>query len=238
MTGDAGTTGFTKAARPRLYEHLVSQILDYVERNKLDRGSLLPPERDLVDQLGVSRATVAQALVALEVLGVIRVQHGTGAVLQYRPNAVTVLRRLREHRSRLPEIVEARLGLELQIVELAARRRTDADLQRIDEALAYMRSEVDQGGRGERGDELFHRALTEAAHNSVLAQLMEFIGEMVLESRIESLGQEGRPENSLAAHGRIAEAVRAGDHEGAVAEMRAHIRTVSDVELLKDEAPE
>jgi GntR family transcriptional repressor for pyruvate dehydrogenase complex len=74
MTGDAGTMGFTKAARPRLYEHLVSQILDYVERNKLDRGSLLPPERDLADQLGVSRAPVAQALVALAVLGVIRVQ--------------------------------------------------------------------------------------------------------------------------------------------------------------------
>lgn len=237
MAGDPGTIGFTKAARPRLYEHLVTQILDYVERNRLDPGSLLPPERDLADQLGVSRATVAQALVALEVLGVIRVQHGTGAVLQYRPNAVTVLRRLREHRSRLPEIVEARLGLELQIVELAARRRTDADLLRIEEALEYMRAEVDRGGRGERGDEMFHRALTDAAHNSVLAQLMEFIGEMVLESRIESLGQEGRPEASLAAHGRIADAVREGDPEGAVAEMRAHIHTVSDVELLKDDAP-
>jgi GntR family transcriptional regulator, transcriptional repressor for pyruvate dehydrogenase complex len=230
------TAGFTKAARPRLYEHLVTQILEYVERNELGTGSLLPPERDLAEQLGVSRATVAQALVALEVLGVIRVQHGTGAVLQYRPNAVTVLRSLREHRARLPEIVEARLGLELQIVELAAERRTEADLQRIDEALAFMRAEIDKGGRGERGDELFHRALTDAAHNSVLSQLMAFIGEMVLESRIESLGQEGRPEASLTAHRRIADAVRAGDPEAAVEEMRAHIRKVSDVELLKDEA--
>jgi len=229
-------TGFTKAVRPRLYEHLVTQLLEYVERNELEAGSLLPPERDLAEQLGVSRATVAQALVALEVLGVIRVQHGTGAVLQYRPNAVTVLRRLREHRARLPEIVEARLGLELQIVELAAARRTEGDLQRIDEALDYMRAEIDKGGRGERGDELFHRALTEAAHNSVLAQLMTFIGEMVLESRIESLGQEGRPEESLAAHRRIADAVRAGDPGAAVEEMRAHIRKVSEVELLKDEA--
>jgi GntR family transcriptional regulator, transcriptional repressor for pyruvate dehydrogenase complex len=150
--------------------------------------------------------------------------------------ASTVLRSLREHRARLPEIVEARLGLELQIVELAAERRTEADLQRIDEALAFMRAEIDKGGRGERGDELFHRALTDAAHNSVLSQLMAFIGEMVLESRIESLGQEGRPEASLTAHRRIADAVRAGDPEAAVEEMRAHIRKVSDVELLKDEA--
>jgi GntR family transcriptional repressor for pyruvate dehydrogenase complex len=102
--------------------------------------------------------------------------------------------------------------------------------------LDYMRAEVDKGGRGERGDELFHRALTEAAHNSVLAQLMTFIGEMVLESRIESLGQEGRPEESLAAHRRIADAVRAGDPGAAVEQMRVHIRKVSEVELLKDEA--
>jgi Transcriptional regulators len=92
---------FAKVQRPRLYEQLMTQILAFVEEEKLGPGDHLPAERELAEQLGVSRATLAQALVALEVLGVIDVQHGTGAVLRYRPSVATVLRELREHESRL-----------------------------------------------------------------------------------------------------------------------------------------
>ncbi|MFB9814593.1 FadR/GntR family transcriptional regulator [Paeniglutamicibacter sulfureus] len=222
-----------KVARPRLYEQLMKQILGYVESEQLGPGDHLPAERDLADQLGVSRATIAQALVALEVLGVIDVQHGTGAVLVYRPSIATVLRDLREHQNRLPEIVEARSTLEVKLAALAAERRTDADLERIEKALDVMSGEIAGGGRGERGDELFHEAVTAAAHSRVLAQLMTFIAEMVLETRLESLGQPGRPERSLESHQVIARAIRNGDAAAAAAAMQAHIDLVSDVALLK-----
>jgi GntR family transcriptional regulator, transcriptional repressor for pyruvate dehydrogenase complex len=211
----AGQLG--RVARPRLYEQLVERILGYIEAEQLGPGDHLPAERDLAEQLGVSRATLAQALVALEVLGVIDVQHGTGAVLVYR----------------LPEIVEARSTLEVKLAALAAERRTDEDLAQLDAALAAMAGEIDAGDRGARGDELFHQAVTAAAHSPVLAQLMGFIAEMVLETRLESLGQPGRPEQSLASHRRIAEAVRAGDAAEAATAMQAHIELVSDVALLK-----
>lgn len=222
-----------KVARPRLYEQLMKQILGYVEAEQLGPGDHLPAERDLAEQLGVSRATLAQALVALEVLGVIDVQHGTGAVLVYRPSIATVLRDLREHQSRLPEIVEARSTLEVKLAALAAERRTDEDLERIDAALKVMAGEIADGGRGARGDELFHEAVTAAAHSRVLAQLMTFIAEMVLETRLESLGQPGRPERSLESHQVIAEAILNGDAAAAAAAMQAHIDLVSDVALLK-----
>ena len=222
-----------KVARPRLYEQLMKQILGYIESEQLGPGDHLPAERDLAEQLGVSRATLAQALVALEVLGVIDVQHGTGAVLVYRPSIATVLRDLREHQSRLPEIVEARSTLEVKLAALAAERRTDDDLTRSDEALKIMAREIADGGRGERGDELFHEAVTAAAHSRVLAQLMTFIAEMVLETRLESLGQPGRPERSLESHQIIAQAIRDNDALAAAAAMQAHIDLVSDVELLK-----
>ncbi len=95
----------------------MEQILDYIESAQLGPGDLLPAERDLAERLGVSRATLAQALVALEVLGVIDVQHGTGAVLARRPSVASVIKGLREHRSRLPEIVEARSTLEVKLAE-------------------------------------------------------------------------------------------------------------------------
>ena len=229
----ASRLGLERITRPRLYEQLVEQILSYIESAQMKPGDLLPAERDLAERLGVSRATLAQALVALEVLGVIDVQHGTGAVLARRPSVASVIKGLREHRSRLPEIVEARSTLEVKLAALAAARRTDEDLAAIDEALEVMAKEINDGHRGTRGDELFHEAITAAAHSSVLAQLMAFIAEMILETRMESLGQPGRPEQSLASHRKIADAVRAQDADGAAEAMLAHIELVSDVELLR-----
>lgn len=222
-----------RVSRPRLYEQLMAQLLDYIESAQLGPGDLLPAERELAEQLGVSRATLAQALVALEVLGVIDVQHGTGAVLVYRPSIAAVIKGLREHRNRLPEIVEARSTLEVKLAALAAARRTEGDLAAIDAALEFMAAEIDAGDKGAHGDELFHEAVTAAARSSVLGQLMGFIAEMILETRIESLGQPGRPQQSLASHRVIAEAIRAQDSEAAASAMLAHLELVSDVALLK-----
>lgn len=226
-------TSLARVSRPRLYEQLVEQLLAYVETAGLGPGDLLPAERELADRMGVSRATLAQALVALEVLGVIEVKHGTGAMLVYRPNVASVILSLREHTHRLPEIVEARSTLEVKLAELAAQRRTDADLQAIDAALKQMAEEIDAGERGAGGDAKFHHAVTGAAHSPVLAQLMTVIAGMVAETRKESLGQPGRPKRSLASHRKIAAAIRAQDAARAQAAMQAHIDLVSDVELLR-----
>jgi GntR family transcriptional regulator, transcriptional repressor for pyruvate dehydrogenase complex len=225
---------FSRVSRPRLYEQLAKQLMEFIEAARLEPGDTLPPERELAERLGVSRATLAQALVALEVLGVIDVQQGTGAVLVDRPNVPSVIKGLREHRARLPEIVEARSTIEVKLAELAAARRTDEDLQAIDKALDAMAEEIASGARGVRGDELFHQAVTTAAHSAVLGQLMTFISGMVLETRIESLGQPGRPEQSLASHRIIAQAIRSQDPSAAAAAMLAHINLVSDVALLKN----
>ncbi|NGN85398.1 FadR/GntR family transcriptional regulator [Arthrobacter silviterrae] len=222
-----------RVAKPRLYEQLVTLLLGYIESAQLGPGDLLPAERELAQRLGVSRATLVQALVALEVLGVIDVQHGNGAVLVYRPSIATVLKGLREHSNRLPEIVEARSTIEVKLAGLAAARRTDGEMEAIDAALDVMAAEIANGDRGLNGDELFHQAVTAAAHSAVLAQLMTFIAEMVLETRMESLGQPGRPEQSLASHRKIADAIRANDSQAAAEAMQKHIALVSDVDLLK-----
>lgn len=211
----------------------MTQILGYVESAQLRPGDRLPAERDLAESLGVSRATLAQALVALEVLGVIDVQHGTGAVLIYRPSTEAVLKELRAHQNRLPDIVEARSTLEVKLAALAADRRTDEDMAGIDAALEVMDQEISVGSRGAAGDALFHQGVTAAAHSPVLAQLMAAIAEMVLETRLESLGQPGRPEQSLASHRNIAEAIRSKDGPRAAEAMAAHIELISNVALLK-----
>jgi GntR family transcriptional repressor for pyruvate dehydrogenase complex len=215
--------------RPRLYEVIVEQLCAHIADNEMAPGDRLPAERELAAKLGVSRASLSQALVALEVQGVLSVRHGDGAVLIRRPAEEGAVKALREHANRLPDIIESCEGREQPPVCRAPHRcRMAASMPRFG----------DGGGRGgERGvlcDEQFHEALTAAAHSSLLAKLMHEISGLIRETRIESLSQPERPRASLEGHRRIAEAVRRQDPAEAARAMAAHIRLVSDVALLRD----
>lgn len=222
--------------RTRLYEQLVVRLLTLIRELALTAGDRLPPERELAAGLGVSRASVRQALVVLEVQGLVEVRHGEGAILlETRPDSA-VLSAAQAHARRLPEVIEAREALEVKLAALAAERRTDDDMRRIDDALDRMEQDIDRGERGLEGDELFHAAVTATARSSLLADLMAGISAAIRESRIESLSQPERPQQSLASHRRIADAIRVGDPVAAADAMAEHIRLVSDVALLRDEA--
>jgi len=223
-------------SRPRLYAQVVQRILAWIEDNGLGPGDRLPPERELAGRLGVSRATVSQALVAMEVVGVIAVRHGDGAVIvdasrTARPSRVVDA--LNQHAERLPDVLEAREALECKLAALAAVRRTEEDLARIDAALEALGADVEAGGHGVEGDERFHAAVAEAAHSGLLQRLAREIADQVQQTRIEALSQPGRPLELLAGHRRIARAVREQDPEGAAAAMRAHIDLVGAIALLR-----
>ena len=220
--------------RPRLYEVIVEQLCGYIADNEMSPGDRLPAERELAANLGVSRASLSQALVALEVQGVLSVRHGDGAILVRPPIEERAIKALREHADRIPDIIEAREALEVKLAGLAAARRTDAEMAAIDASIATMEAEVETGDRGVVGDEMFHEALTAAAHSSLLAKLMHEISGLIRETRIESLSQEDRPRASLEGHRRIAEAVRKQNPQEASRAMADHIRLVSDVALLRD----
>jgi GntR family transcriptional repressor for pyruvate dehydrogenase complex len=234
MTSTSSGPAFpAKLARTRLYEQVAEQITTWISVNGLSDGDRLPPERELATRLGVSRATLSQALVALEVIGVVAVRHGDGTVVT-RSRTRSIVEAIRAHADRLPEVIDTRDALETKLAALAAARRTDDDLRRIDEALDAMEADIEAGGRGVEGDERFHGAVTAAAHSLLLARLMDEISELIKETRIESLSQPERPRNSLAGHRAIAERIRAGDPEGASEAMHAHVAMVSDVALLRE----
>lgn len=220
--------------RARLYEQVAGQITAWIEENGLRPGDRIPAERDLAARLQVSRATLSQALVALEVVGVVAVRHGDGTVVQHDPAGRRITEAVRAHAHRLPEIIDAREALETKNAALAAVRRTEEDLAAIDAALDAMAEDVADGGRGVDGDERFHAAVTAAAHSGLLARLMDEIADLIKESRIESLSQPGRPHASLAGHRAIAAAIRDGDPERAAAAMQSHVEMVSDVDVLRD----
>lgn len=224
----------SRLTRPRLYEQIVAELHSHIRAQGLGPGDRLPAERELAQALGVSRASLAQALVALEVVGVVQVRHGEGATILESPaEGDVLLRAVREHQDSLPDIIDARSALEAKLAWLAAERRTDEDLRAIDDALELMRRQVESGDRALEGDRAFHEAVTRAGHSAVLARLMAEIGELILETRIESLSQPGRPRDSLEKHRLIADAIRRQDATGAAMAMTDHIDLVSDVAFAR-----
>jgi GntR family transcriptional repressor for pyruvate dehydrogenase complex len=220
--------------RTRLYEQVAEQISSWIAENGLRAGDRLPPERELATRLGVSRATLSQALVALEVVGVVAVRHGDGTVLTDKAGTSRISDAIRAHADRMPEVIEARDAMETKLAALAAVRRTDADIAAMAVALDEMERDIEAGGRGVHADEHFHGAVTAAAYSPLLAQMMETIRELIVETRLESLSQPGRPRDSLAGHRKIAEAIIAGDPAAASAAMHEHVVMVSDVALLRE----
>lgn len=221
--------------RPRLYKQLVERLLAFVSQENVLPGQQLPTERELAQRLGVSRASVAQAVVALEVQGVLGVRQGDGIYLLRNADPQESVEELIKRRQRHPDIIEAREALEVKIAALAAQRRTDEDMAAIDAALAGMEREIARGEHGYDGDSAFHAAVTDAAHNPVLSRLMGLLAEPIEETRRESLAQPGRPKRSLASHSRIAEAIRARDPARASRAAREHVVLVGKVTPLNNE---
>ena len=236
--GRPSTESLRAPDRRRLYEQLAARLLDYVEVTGLGIGDRLPSERDLAEALQVSRASVRQATVALEVRGTLEVRHGDGIYLRSLPNDSGHLMELMTQRHRLPEILEAREALETQLAALAAARRTEADVAEMDRALDAMAVDIDADGLGEEGDKLFHEAVTRAARSPLLADFMAALAVPISETRRSSLGEPGRPPRSLRAHRRILEAIRRGDVPGARRAMRRHVNMVADIGLLRWSAAE
>ncbi|MDP9435640.1 MAG: FadR family transcriptional regulator [Actinomycetota bacterium] len=218
--------------RTRLYEQLVQHLLQHVRDAGLGAGDRLPPERELAARLGVSRNSLKQAFVVLEVQGLVDIRQGDGTYLRRTDLTPEPIEVLLERRQRLPDVLEAREALEVKLAELAAVRRTDDDLAALDDALAAMRTAVAAGDLGGEGDRRFHAAVAAAGRSPLLQGFYEALAPQISETRRESLRQPGRPEQSLAQHERIAAAVRDGDADGAVRAVREHVRAVGAVRLL------
>ena len=216
----------------------MQQLLSFVELQGLVVGDRLPSERDLALALDVSRASVRQATVALEVQGVLEVRHGDGIYLKARPDDPSHFVELMARRHRLPAVLEAREALETQLAALAGARRTDKDMAAIDAALTVMAEDIANGGLGLAGDAAFHAAITTAADSPLLSQLMDALASAIGETRLSSLSEPGRPPRSLAAHTRIAEAIRRQDPAAARRAMRRHLEVVADIGLLRWDAKE
>lgn len=151
----------------RLYRQIADQIAALIEKGEYAKGERLPPERDLARQLGVSRPSVREALIALEVQGYVEVRVGSGVyVMGRRPRARV---------ERLPaesgpfELIRARWLIEGECAALAAKEATRAQIRAMEDSLDRMEKACGRGRMPLDDDRLFHLRIAEASGNSALA---------------------------------------------------------------------
>jgi GntR family transcriptional repressor for pyruvate dehydrogenase complex len=216
----------------RLYEQIVRQIEESIQKGELSPGSQLPPERDLAKQFGVSRTAVREAIKALQEKGLVDAFPGRGTfVTTGTPNAMRrSLDRLvnsgeEEGRAYL---VEVRDILEPEIAALAAERADDEAVATMREAVKTMDSAAWDSDVYIEADLDFHLALAEAAGNPIVLSLIDSIVGLLREQRLRIFRVEGGPDRGQQHHRRILEAIQRRDPQGARAAMQSHLAQVRE----------
>lgn len=209
----------------RLYRQIADQLRTLIAKGEFAVGDRLPAERDLSKHLGVSRPSVREALIALEVEGWVEVRTGSG---------VYVLDR--SHRSSAPvaetewgplELIRARRVVEGETAAIAALQRKRTHLDAIDRAIASMRELADRNTMPLEGDRAFHVAIVEACDNVVLAETVQGFWDSRKGPIFTRLGGYFETVKSwrsaIAEHEAIRDAISARDAAAARAAMHEHM---------------
>jgi DNA-binding FadR family transcriptional regulator len=161
----------------RLYRQIAEQLRGLISGGEFATGSRLPAERDLARQLGVSRPSVREALIALEVEGWVEVRVGSGVYIRPQPhsnghgksNGHAASGHAAGPAEWGPlELMRARELVEGEVAALAAKRARKAQVAAMSNAIARMQADAQAGVVPRAGDEAFHEAIAEACGNEVL----------------------------------------------------------------------
>ncbi|MER5747561.1 FadR/GntR family transcriptional regulator [Streptomyces sp. NPDC002225] len=212
----------TSPRRSALADQVIAQLRNQITSGEWPVGSRIPTEPELVEQLGVARNTVREAVRALAHNGLLDIRQGSGTYVVATSELAGVMHR-RFATADPRHIAELRSTLESSAARLAAARRTERDLKQLD-ALMARREEAWAAGDAEafvEADATLHHAVVAASHNDVLTALYADLGDLLRDYLRGDIGHELRPENHMD-HGRLVEAIRAGDGATAAAEAASH----------------
>lgn len=213
-------------------ERVIRRLVELIESGTLAPGEKLPGERDLSEQLQVSRGTVREAVQFVQALGLLEIRHGAGTFVRSSTAPQDLQAEWREwtvrHADRVHDLLEVRTALEPFAAELAAARIDDEQLSAMAEALGEMEAAVERSDTTAlvQADVAFHHALCVAAGNAALLDLADAMGQQLLRERGAVFGLPNRPARSLVEHREIYEAVRSGDGGRARESVIAHLTSV------------
>jgi len=210
----------------RLYRQIAEQLRALIGSGEYQTGARLPAERDIAKELGVSRPSVREALIALDVEGWVEIRTGSGIYVLDRPAP--------GHNVPTPttewgplELIRARRVVEGEIASMVATQAKRRDFAAMDLAIESMQKDADRGVVPLEGDRAFHSAIVHACGNTVLMETVQSFWDSRRSPLFVRLGDYFETpkswQSAIAEHHAILEAMRARDAGAARSAMHAHM---------------
>jgi DNA-binding FadR family transcriptional regulator len=217
--------------RPKLSERVVAAIRQQIVAGDYPAGHKLPTESQLTDRFGVSRTVVREAMASLAADGLVEPRQGAGVFVLDRPTAALgkITADIGNKISHALNVIEVRMGIEIESAGLAAQRRNSAQLAAIQEAFFEFDRKLDVGEATGRNDFEFHKAIAAATNNPFYVEVLDALGMRAIpcdvaspwgtDSVLSRQYQEGLQQEHMA----ILRAISAGDGAAARQAMRDHL---------------
>ena len=213
-----------------LSERTAEKLYEMIIYDKaFSEGDKLPNENELSTMLGVSRATLREAIRVLVAQGILSVRRGKGTYISLGLSEQTGfgINTLERVRVRLSDMYEIRLMFEPQAIMYACERATDAEIRTIRRQAAHVRRAMETGGNWAVEDQAFHRLIAKASHNEFIIRLFPIINTAVQEAMeisqeiIDILEKTTTVDNEM-----IVDFLQRRDADGARSAMNVHIRHI------------
>lgn len=215
----------------RLYQQVAEQIAGLIMAGEFQAGDRLPSERELSSKLKVSRPTVREAMIALEIAGHVEVRTGAGIFVRLNANGGGVKRLTLKDAGVGPlELIDARIILETAIAIEAANGCTPEDIAEIQKSIDAMH-EATSTDASRSADQSFHVAIAAASRNAVLKELVNELWREMFSPLFERLGYltgllTETQNSTVHEHEVICQALTRGDGQAAGLAMKTHLTNV------------
>ena len=226
----SSSEALTPVVRTTLTADICRKMVSHLLRGIWKEGEKIPAERELCQSLGVGRASLREALKALEIMGMIETRLGDGTYVCKRSDFLSrpllwAIASYSEADAR--ELVEARLLIEVEMAGLAAERRTAQDLEKIEEQLQRMEVSRKSPIDFVMADVDFHLAIGQAASNRILFNALQLIRNLLNQWILGAIKVDGVPEKAYLQHKRLLLAITQRDAAMARKEMQKHLRDMA-----------
>ena len=216
--------------RPKLSEGVADQLRELIQKGHFSPGAQLPTEGGLVEQFGVSRTVIREAISTLRVDGLVKTHQGRGVFVceDISQQPFRLYSKDLSAKDHMEQAMELRLHMEVTNAELAATRHTAEDIQSIELALQKQHAAHLADELGQNEDFSFHLAVATATRNSYMVDFLRFLGPFIIPANaMHQMDQQELPayrDSLRAEHSAIAEAIKEGDAISAGEAMRNHLR--------------
>ncbi|ABR47043.1 GntR domain protein [Alkaliphilus metalliredigens QYMF] len=219
----------------KVYEQVAEQIQDMIVNGELQKGDKLPSERHLAEELQVSRASIREALRALQIIGLIDVRQGEGSYINhsfekclFQPLSIMFMLQ----QSKPEEIIELRKIIEVEAAYLAAKRADDEEIEQLRSLIEQLKilKDLDDEETSVSVDKQFHYLIAKSSKNQLLVNVLNVISELmdkfIKDARGMILIREENKEVLINQHEAIFKGLENRDPDATAGAMQAHIKFI------------